>query len=314
MKYIEELREGENITEHYLCKMKKQQKSKAGKNYISLRLYDKTGTVDAKIWDINSLIGDFEEGEFIKVEAFVTSFNGDLQLNIRRLRRSRPGEYNPSDFIPSSNYDLDELFSEFLSIIDTVSVPYFKELLQNVFVKNTSLSQEFRVHSAAKSMHHSYMGGLLEHTLSVTKLCINLANHYKGYVNRDLLVTAAMLHDVCKIYELSGFPDNDYTDLGQLLGHIVMGAEMITTEAAKIKDFPREAELLLKHCIVSHHGEFEFGSPKLPSTLEAFLLYCADNTDAKANMFIEMCDKEKNKGPWIGYNHILGRNIRRSEL
>lgn len=314
MKYIEELREGENITEHYLCKMKKQQKSKAGKNYISLRLYDKTGTVDAKIWDINSLIGDFEEGEFIKVEAFVTSFNGDLQLNIRRLRRSRPGEYNPSDFIPSSNYDLDELFSEFLSIIDTVSVPYLKELLQNVFVKNTSLSQEFRVHSAAKSMHHSYMGGLLEHTLSVTKLCINLANHYKGYVNRDLLVTAAMLHDVCKIYELSGFPDNDYTDLGQLLGHIVMGAEMITTEAAKIKDFPREAELLLKHCIVSHHGEFEFGSPKLPSTLEAFLLYCADNTDAKANMFIEMCDKEKNKGPWIGYNHILGRNIRRSEL
>ena len=314
MKYIEELREGETITEHYLCKQKKLQKSKAGKNYVSLRLYDKTGTVDGKIWDITHLIGDFNEGDFIKVEAFVTSFNGDLQLNIRRLRRSETGEYDPKDYIPSSRYDIDSLYDEFVSFIDTVKTPYFKKLLENIYVDNKSLIQKFRAHSAAKSMHHSYMGGLVEHTLSVTKLCDFYAGNYKEYVNRDLLITAAMLHDLCKIYEISPFPENDYTDYGQLLGHIVMGSELVSKECAKIKDFPKEAELLLKHCIVSHHGEFDFGSPKLPSTLEAFLLYCADNTDAKANMFIEMSEKEKGAGPWIGYNHILGRNIRRSEL
>lgn len=314
MRFIEELREGETITEHYLCKQKKLLKSKAGKNYVSLRLYDKTGMVDGKIWDINSLIQDFNEGDFVKVEAFVGSFNGDLQLNIRRLRRSEKGEYNPSDFVPSTKYSIDEMFEEFKTYIESVKIPYFKELLKNIFINNEERSAEFKVHSAAKHMHHSYMGGLLEHTLSVTKLCDNYASHYKNNVNRDLLVTAAMLHDLCKIYELSEFPDNEYTDKGQLLGHIVMCAELVSEECGKIKDFPKDAELLLKHCILSHHGEFEFGSPKLPSTLEAFLLYCADNTDAKANMFIEMTDKANTSGPWLGYNNILGRNIRRSEF
>ncbi|MCD7905716.1 MAG: HD domain-containing protein [Clostridiales bacterium] len=314
MKFIEELREGETITEHYLCKQKKLLKSKAGKNYISLRLYDKTGLIDGKIWEINSLIQDFNEGDFVKVEAFVTSFNGDLQFNIRRLRRSQKGEYNPQDFVPTTKYNIEDLFDEFTNFIDTIKTPYFRELLENIFIANDEMADEFKVHSAAKSMHHSYMGGLLEHTLSVTKLCDKFAEHYKGRLNRDLLITSAMLHDVCKIYELSPFPDNDYTDCGQLLGHIVMGAELVSREAKKIPDFPEEAELLLKHCILSHHGEFDFGSPKLPSTAEAYLLHCADDTDAKMNMFIEMADNNKTNGSWLGYNNILGRNIRRSEL
>ena len=315
MKYIEELREGENITEHYLCKQKKLMKSKAGKNYISLRLYDKTGIVDGKIWEVNSLIQDFNEGDFIKIDAYVTSYNGDLQLNIRRLRQSSPGEYNPGDFIPTTKYDIDSMFDELKALIDTVKIPYFRELLKNVFINNKSLSEEFRVHSAAKSMHHSCMGGLLEHTLSVTRICIKLAEHYSDEnINRDLLVTAAMLHDVCKIYELSPFPDNDYTDRGQLLGHIVMCSELVTKEAEKIKDFPSEALLILKHCILSHHGEFEFGSPKLPSILEAFILHMADDLDAKVNMFVGMAEKASGKGPWMGYNHMLGRNIRLSDF
>ncbi|MCC8014820.1 MAG: HD domain-containing protein [Eubacterium sp.] len=314
MKFIEELREGETITEHYLCKSKKLFKSKAGKNYLALKLYDKTGMIDGKIWEINSLIQDFNEGDFVKIEAFVGSYNGDLQLNIKRLRRSEKGEYNPNDFIPSTKYSIDEMFDEFKGYIKDIKTPYFRELLTNIFINDEERAAEFKVHSAAKHMHHSYMGGLLEHTLSVTKLCMAFADRYKSYVNRDLLITAAMLHDVCKIYELSEFPENDYTDKGQLLGHIVMCAELVTEESRKIKDFPKDAELLLKHCILSHHGEFEFGSPKLPSTLEAFLLYCADNTDAKANMFIEMADKDTSQGQWLGFNKILGRNIRRSEL
>ncbi len=314
MKFIEELREGENITEHYLCKQKKLFKSKAGKNYMSLCLYDKTGTVEGKIWEINSLIQDFSEGDFIKVDAFVSSFNGELQLNIRRLRRSEKGEYNPQDFVPTTKYNIDELFDEFISIIDTIKVPYYRELLKNIFINNSELAAEFKIHSAAKSMHHSYMGGLLEHSLSVTKLCGRFAEHYKGELNRDLLITSAMLHDVCKIYELSPFPENDYTDDGQLLGHIVMGTELISSEAKKIPDFPKDAELLLKHCILSHHGEFEFGSPKLPSTIEAFLLHCADDTDAKMNMFIGMAENSKSNSSWLGYNKVLGRNIRRSDI
>lgn len=313
MKYINELHEGENIIEHYLCKSRQTMKSRNGKNYLSLKLQDKTGMVDAKVWDLNNDIQSFQENDFIKVDAFVTTFNNELQLNVKRIRRSREGEYDPADFVPSTDKNIDEMYDQLMGYIKTMKNPYLKKLLEEIFLRHPVISKEFKYHSAAKAMHHSFRGGLVEHTLSVTQLCDFLAPRY-NYVNRDILVASAMLHDVGKVLELSDFPTNDYTDDGQLLGHLILGSELIRDAAAKIDGFPKRLESLMKHCMLSHHGEYEYGSPKLPSTLEAFLLHCADNLDAKTKMIEEALAADSTQGHWAGYNRMLQRNLSRSDF
>ena len=313
MKYISELREGENIIEHYLCKSRQTMKSRNGKNYLSLKLQDKTGMVDAKVWDLNNDIQSFQENDFIKVDAFVTTFNNELQLNVKRIRRSREGEYDPADFVPSTDKNIDEMYDQLMGYIKTMKNPYLKKLLEEIFLRHPVISKEFKYHSAAKAMHHSFRGGLVEHTLSVTQLCDFLAPRY-NYVNRDILVASAMLHDVGKVLELSDFPTNDYTDDGQLLGHLILGSELIRDAAAKIDGFPKRLESLMKHCMLSHHGEYEYGSPKLPSTPEAFLLHCADNLDAKTKMIEEALAADSTQGHWAGYNRMLQRNLSRSDF
>lgn len=312
MRYINELREGENIIEHYLCKKKNTLKSRTGKSYLSLILQDKTGTIDAKVWELYNGIQSFEENDFIKVDAVVLTYQNDLQLNIKKIRRSREGEYNPMDYIPSTDKDVDELYENILELVESITNPYLKQLGENVFIKNKEISDKFKTHSAAKAMHHNYMGGLLEHTLNVAQICDFMAPRYK-YVNRDLTVLAGLLHDIGKIKELSAFPLNDYTDEGQLIGHIVIGAELVTEEAAKIENFPEELKNLLKHCILAHHGEYEFGSPKRPKTMEAFILHAADDTDAKLKMFQDAIDSDNTAGNWAGYQKMLTRNIRNSQ-
>lgn len=313
MKYINELHEGENIIEHYLCKSRQTMKSRNGKNYLSLKLQDKTGMVDAKVWDLNNDIQSFQENDFIKVDAFVTTFNNELQLNVKRIRRSREGEYDPADFVPSTDKNIDEMNDQLMGYIKTMKNPYLKKLLEEIFLRHPVISKEFKYHSAAKAMHHSFRGGLVEHTLSVTQLCDFLAPRY-NYVNRDILVASAMLHDVGKVLELSDFPTNDYTDDGQLLGHLILGSELIRDAAAKIDGFPKRLESLMKHCMLSHHGEYEYGSPKLPSTPEAFLLHCADNLDAKTKMIEEALAADSTQGHWAGYNRMLQRNLSRSDF
>lgn len=313
MIYINELCDGDTIVEHYLCKSRQSFKSKNGKSYLSLKLQDKTGMIDAKVWDVNRDIQQFVENDFIKVDGSIITYNGDLQMNVRRIRKSMEGEYDPADYIPSTEKNIDSMNEEVLGYIESMENEYIKALLEEIFIKHPLISKEFKYHSAAKSMHHSFRGGLVEHTLSVTQICDFMATRYE-FVNRDVLVACAMLHDVAKIMELSDFPENDYTDEGQLLGHIYMGAELIQVTAAKIPNFPKTLENLMKHCILSHHGELEYGSPKLPSTIEAFILSCADNMDAKTKMFEEMLQDESNTGLWLGYNRMLQRNMRRSDL
>lgn len=313
MRYINELREGESVVEHYLCKSRQSLKSRTGKTYLSLKLQDKTGLVDAKVWDMNKDIQSFQENDFIKIDGAVTTFNNDLQINIKRIRRSMEGEYDPADFIPSTDKNIDDMNKEVLAYIETIENPHVKALLEEIFLRHPLISKEFKFHSAAKSMHHSFRGGLVEHTLSVTQICDFMSGRYQ-FVNRDILIAGAMLHDVAKIMELSDFPENDYTDDGQLLGHIYIGAELIKDTAAKIEGFPPRLESLLKHCILSHHGEFEFGSPKLPATMEAFILHCADNMDAKTKMIEEMLSADTTQGNWAGYNRMLQRNICKSDF
>ena len=300
------------ISDIYLCKTKQTLKTKAGKSYYSMMLQDKTGTVDAKVWELTPGIEYFEPMDFIKVEGQVTSFQGSLQLNLRRIRRAKEGEYIPADYMPCSRYSIEDMYKERMGYVDSVKEPHLHELLELFFVKNTAFIKTFKENSAAKSIHHGFVGGLLEHTLSVTKLCDFYTTRYP-HLNHDLLITAAICHDIGKTKELSLFPSNDYTDEGQLLGHIVMGCEIIGKAADKIDGFPVMLERELKHCIVAHHGEFEYGSPKKPALAEAVALHFADDMDAKLETFKEALNTPAGQnGEWTGFNKMLDSNIRKT--
>lgn len=311
MHFIKDLKEGENVSEIYLCKQKQALKTKAGKSYYSLLLQDQSGTVDAKIWELNPGIGHFEPLDFIKIEGNVTSFQGALQLNIRRVRKAQDMEYNAADYMPVSRYNIEDMYKELLDYVKKVSEPHLRALLEMFFVQDKEFIASFKSHSAAKSVHHGFVGGLLEHTLSVTKLCEFYTTRYP-LLNKDLLLTAAMCHDIGKTEELSLFPENDYTDDGQLIGHIVIGVEMIHDKIREIPGFPKVLANELKHCIVAHHGELEYGSPKKPALMEAMALNLADNTDAKMETMTELFDAAPDTLEWMGFNRFMDSNIRKT--
>ncbi len=312
MKYIEELKDGDRVFDIYLCKYKQSAVTKNGKAYDNVILQDKTGTVDAKIWDPNSSgIGEFDVLDYIEVFGEVTSFQGALQVNIKRIRLAREGEYEPKNYVPVSSKDIAVMYQEMLSLLKEVKNPYLQVLIQSFFVEDADFIKAFQFHSAAKSVHHGFVGGLLEHTLSVLKLCRYYVKSYP-VLNKDLLYTAAVFHDIGKLKELSTFPMNDYTDDGQLLGHIIMGVEMIDRKIAEIDGFPLKLATELKHCILAHHGELEYGSPKKPALIEALALNFADNTDAKMQTMTELLSGADNDSGWLGYNRYFESNIRRT--
>ncbi|MGN0204779.1 MAG: 3'-5' exoribonuclease YhaM family protein [Coprococcus sp.] len=311
MRYINTLKSGDIVSDIYLCKTKQTLKTKAGKNYYSMLLQDKTGTVDAKVWELTPGIEYFEPMDFIKVEGQVTSFQGALQLNLRRIRRAKEGDYVASDYMPCSRFNIEDMYQELLGYIRSVKEPHLRALLELYFVKNEAFIQSFKQHSAAKSIHHGFVGGLLEHTLSVTKLCDFYTTRYP-LLNRDLLITAAICHDIGKTRELSLFPANDYTDEGQLIGHIVTGVEMVHDAIRQIPGFPQVLANELKHCIVAHHGELEYGSPKKPALMEAMALNLADNTDARMETMTEIFNSTEDNLEWLGFNRVLESNIRKT--
>ncbi len=314
MKYIKDFFEGARIAGVYLCKQRQSAVTKNGKPYENVILQDKTGTIDAKIWDPNSQgIEEFDAMDYIDIMGDVSSFAGALQLSIKRVRKAQEGEYVPADYLPVSSKNIEEMYRELLGFVDSVKNPHLSQLLKLYFVENEAFVKKFKFSSAAKSVHHGFVGGLLEHTLSVTKLCDYYTASYP-LLNRDLLITAAILHDIGKTHELSAFPANDYTDDGQLLGHIMMGAEMIHDAARKIGGFPAKLESELKHCILAHHGELEYGSPKKPALMEAAALNLADNTDARMETFREILEAAGDQNGWLGYNRIFESNIRKSSL
>lgn len=312
MKYIDSLREGMRISEVYLCKSKQIAQTKAGKDYGNLVLQDKTGTIDSKIWDLGSPgICNFEAMDYVAVDADVTMFQGNNQLNIRRIRVADEGEYVPADYLPVSTKDISKMYEELVGYVKSIKNPYLNQLASSYFVDDPAFAKAFQFHSAAKSVHHGFVGGLLEHTLSVVKMCDYFAGFYKE-INRDLLLTAAMFHDIGKTKELSVFPENDYTDDGQLLGHIIIGTEMVADRIRQIPDFPEKLAVELKHCILAHHGELEYGSPKKPALLEAMALNLADNADAKMETMIEVLRGAGTNQGWLGYNRLLETNIRKT--
>ena len=311
MRFIDGLCEGETIRNVYLCKGKRSAETRNGKPYDNLILQDKTGTLDGKVWDPNSQgIADYDEKDFIEVFGDVINYNGNLQLNIRQIRKAEEGEYNPADYMPTTDKSVDGMYEELTAYIRQISNNYLRQVLEFYYVNDEAFIKRFKAHSAAKTVHHGFSGGLLEHTLSVTRMCDYFTANYP-ILNRDLLLTSAILHDIGKVKELSTFPDNDYTDEGQLIGHIVIGVEMIDDAIRTIPDFPVKLAHELKHCIVAHHGELEYGSPKKPALAEAVALNMADSTDAKLQTLTELF-KGKTGTDWLGYNRLFESNLRRA--
>lgn len=309
MKYIKDYKDGDRVFDIYLCKHKISAVTKNGKPYDTVVLQDKTGTIDAKVWDPNNAgIAEFDSLDYIEVYGDITSFQGVLQVNVKRIRKCQEGEYAPADYLPVSRFDREEMYQELLSYINGVENTYLKQLLQEFFVKDQAFISAFKQSSAAKTVHHGFVGGLLQHTLGVTKLCDYYCSTYP-LLKRDLLITAAICHDMGKTREISLFPENDYTDAGQFLGHIVIGVEMIGEKVRNIQGFPEVLANELKHCILAHHGEYEFGSPKKPAIMEAMALNLADNTDAKMETFTEILENSKDNNGWLGFNRLFDSNL-----
>lgn len=313
MKFISTLHEGDTVRDIYLCKTKRSAETRNGKPYDNLILQDKTGTLDGKVWDPNSGgIADYDEMDFIEVFGEVISYNGSLQLNIRQLRKAYEDEYSEEDYMPTSEKSVDGMYAELMDYAKQVTNKYLRQVIEFYFVKDKQFIKDFKAHSAAKTVHHGFAGGLLEHTLSIVKMCEYYVGAYP-ILNRDLLFTAAMFHDIGKIKELSPFPENDYTDDGQLLGHIIIGVEMINDAIRTIDGFPVKLASELKHCIIAHHGELEYGSPKKPALAEAMALNFADSTDAKLQTLTEIF-KDKEGNDWLGYNRLFESNLRKTSI
>ncbi len=313
MQYIQDLHEGERVKEIYLCKKIVNAVTKNGKSYQTVTLQDKTGTVDGKVWEPDSPgIEDFEENDYIWITGEVTVFNNSNQVNIRQLKKAAEGEYDPKEYVPASERGAEDMYGELLALIDTVKAPYMKKLLSHFFIEDEEFKKAFSFHSAAKSVHHGFVGGLLEHTLSVANVCDFFAKNYT-FLDRDLLLTAAICHDIGKVRELSPYPKNDYTDEGQLLGHIMIGSWMLRDAMQEIPDFPEIKKNELLHCILSHHGELIFGSPKKPALAEAIALSFADNVDAKMETMREALYQGNSTSlKWLGFNRYIDSNIRRT--
>lgn len=311
MRYLADVSEGDQVVDIYLCADRQVLKTRAGKTYYSVRLQDKTGTGDAKIWDLNDGIHDFKKGDYIKVDASVVSFQGSMQYNIRRLRVASEGEYDPVDYVPSSEFDIDEMYNEFIGFIDEMDDKWLNQLATEFFVEDKEFAKAFKAHSAAKSVHHAFYGGILEHTLGMLRLAKFIADQYP-VMNRSLLYAGTMFHDMGKLKELSEFPIIDYTDEGQLIGHIMIGIEWLTTKINKIPGFPPVLANLLKHMILSHHGELAYGSPKKPELIEAMALHYIDNIDAKIKTFSTLLDGTDPQDDWVGYQRLFETNIRKS--
>lgn len=307
--FINQLRKGETVEAVFLVKEKTLNRTKTGSPYLSLRLTDRSGEVEGRVWEqAGDLAALFEKEDYIKVRGEVDEFQGNLQLRILKLRRCEEGEVCPDDFLPMSARETEVMFAELQAIAGGVRQPCLKKLLTAIFTDGP-LMKKFKMAPAAKSVHHVYLGGLLEHTLSVAGMIRLIAPRYPG-LDPDLSLAGGILHDIGKVAELSFERTFDYTDPGRLLGHILLSVEIVEEKIRTIPSFPEGLALFLKHMILSHHGAYEFGSPKLPMTLEALLLHHLDDLDAKMNGFLGFIEKEKDAASrWTSYHKLFDRFI-----
>lgn len=278
--YVGNLVPNETVTAQFLVLSKEIRQKKTGEPYLSLHLADRTGEIEAKMWDnVVEVMHTFERDDFVKVKGFAQIYQSRSQFTIHRLRRLEEHEIEFSDFFPCSEHDPDEMWKELQALIHSLQNAHLRSLLQAVF-SDERLSAMYRMAPAAKNIHHACRGGLLEHVLSLCALSRSVANHYKD-IDVELLIAASILHDIGKVEELTYSRSFGYSTDGQLLGHIVMGVRLLGDIFSKVPDFPPRLRTLLEHMIISHHGELEFGSPKVPAFPEALLFHHLDNLDSK---------------------------------
>lgn len=309
--FLKDIKPGDAVSSSFLVAEKNMAFSQKGSPYINLRLKDKTGEVDGKVWN-NAIELDkkFKRGDIVHIEGKAISYKNALQITIRDMEPILPEETKPEDYLPRTPKDPHAMFNELMSLVDKMDNPHLRGLLYALF-EDEKIAELFKKAPAAKGFHHIYLGGLLEHTLSVVRLLEMASGHYPE-LNHDLLITGGILHDIGKIYEFSYSPIIDYTDEGRLIGHIVMGVELVDKKMATLENFPAQLALELRHIILSHHGEFEFGSPKRPKTLEALVVHYLDDLDAKFNAFKTFMNEHSDQdSDWTPYNRLLERYLYR---
>ena len=311
--YVGTLVPNEVVTVQFLVLTKDIRQKKTGEPYLSLHLADRTGEIEAKMWDnVSEVMNTFDRDDFVKVKGLVQIYQNRSQFTVHRLRKMDEHEVDFADYFPCSERDTEEMFAELRGIIDSISNSHLKALLQLVFA-DPKITHLYKIAPAAKSIHHAYRGGLLEHVLSLCTLCRLTAAHYRT-IDLDLLLTGAVLHDIGKIDELTYDRSFGYSAEGQLLGHIVIGLRMLATRFAELPDFPPKLRSLLEHMIISHHGELEFGSPKMPVFPEALLLHHLDNLDSKMEtMRVAVCRDAQSESEFTGWIAPLERSVLKKE-
>jgi 3'-5' exoribonuclease len=305
--YLKDIKQGDKVVSSFLVTEKNMAFSQKGFPYLTVRLKDKSGGIEGKVWE-NAVEFDrqFKKGDIIFIEGRAASYKNSIQISITDIKKIAWEEVEPADYLPAVKADVNAMFNEMIGYIEKVNDKYLQALLNAFFQEEKTLCL-FKRAPAAKGFHHIYLGGLLEHTLSVVRLLEKVSDHYPG-LNKDMIITGGILHDIGKIYEFSYDNIIDYSDEGRLIGHIVMGVEMINKKITDIPDFPVQLALELRHIILSHHGEFEFGSPKRPKTLEALVVHYIDDLDAKFNAFQTlMTDSTNIDSDWTTYNRFLER-------
>ena len=310
--FVNEIKESDPVESTFLVKHKSIALTKTGKPYLNLILTDKTGDIKGRVWEqANSLATLFQKDDFIRVKSTAVTYQDSLQLNIASLTPCPPSEIEPSDFLPQTKNDSEQMFLKLETLTEKVKNPYLRKLLA-LFMADEQFVRLFKLSPAAKELHHVYLGGLIEHTLSVAHLILRVSEHYE-HIHLDLLLTGGILHDIGKIRELSYSRSFDYSDPGRLIGHITLGVELINEKIGLIPDFPQELATELKHLIISHHGEYQFGSPKRPKTLEALILYYLDDLDAKVEGMQHFITRgQENQSRCAGYHQMLERFIYKS--
>ena len=303
--------EGDVIGSVYYCGQKNQALSKAGKPYLNVKAVDRTGDIIVRVFDDAERIGQgFSEGDFIYIQGRVQVYQGNMQVIARNIQRVDPGTVNANDYMPTSHMNIDKMWMSLRGIMESLEDQPLRELCLSLF-DDQDLTERFKRSPAAMSMHHYYIGGLLEHTLSMTMLADQVAHHYTN-INRSMLLAGCLFHDIGKIYELSASVAIDYTDSGKLLGHISMGVMLIEKLCAAIPDFPQETKRLLQHIVLSHHGTREYGSPVIPATVESMIIHHLDNLDAKTNAFLNYAEKSTSDGDWTDRHFLLGTQVRKT--
>jgi len=303
--WVSDIKDNDQVRGQYLVKSKRMGSTKKGDPFLSLSLGDRSGEIEARVWErANSLSALFSEGDILEVEAAAGSYRGEVQLTLSDLKPVKEVR-DPSLFIEATKQDVTKMMISLRELLRKIESLEIKSLIDR-FLSDSSFVHLFKRAPAAKNFHHSTLGGLLEHTLSVCRLALLVAEHYPE-LNRDLLLAGAFLHDIGKVRELGVATSIDYTDEGRLVGHLSLGVSMVDEKLAAMKDFPEEIALRLKHLILSHHGEYEFGSPKKPAFLEAFALHLIDDLDAKMNGLGRFIEKDRQEGRWTDFNRLFDR-------